>query len=123
MDKPTMNCPKCGREMRTGTIAGVGMRLDLKWLDDEHANDERLFLPYKHLFCCGDGETVFYCPSCGVVVMTAEEYEDPLRKVADKLKTITDLAIAERGRRSEEHREAQQEKARNKRRKKDPWEG
>ena len=121
MEKPTMNCPKCGREMRTGTAGGN--RIDLKWLDDEHADDERLFLPYKHLFCGGEGETVYYCPDCGVVAMMAEEFENPLRKMADKLKTITEIAAAERERISEEHREEQKEKARNKRRKNDPWEG
>lgn len=121
MEKPSMKCPKCGREMRTGTVSGT--RIDLEWLDDEHANDERLFLPYKHLFCGGDGETTFYCSACGVVVMMAEEHENPLRKIADKLKAITDIAVCERERISEERREEQKEKDRNKRRKKDPWEG
>ena len=117
-----MKCPVCGSEMRPGTIAGAGIRLHLKWLDDEHANDDGLFLPYKHLLCDGDGETTYYCSACGVIAMTVEEYEDPLRKAADKLKTMAGLAAAERERISEERREARRERQRDKRRKQDPWE-
>ena len=125
MDNKSMLCPVCSREMASGEVytGALNESFAVKWLDDRDAKSEEMVLPYRMLRCFGEGNKVFYCPDCGVIITEVQERKNYTKAIADKLKTLTEKASEEFADHAEKRRVAQKEKTRAKRRKKDPWEG
>ncbi|MBQ2061805.1 MAG: hypothetical protein II458_03945 [Oscillospiraceae bacterium] len=125
MDNKSMHCPVCSQEMASGAVytGPLNEPAAVKWLDDRDEKSEEFVLPYRIFQCFGEGNKVFFCPDCGVIVTKVYERTNYTKAVADKLKNFTENVANARAHYAEERREARQKKARSARRKKDPWEG
>lgn len=111
-----MNCPYCGKEMQKGEIF-TGQALEWRHNngDTNRAMWDRVRLGRAEL------ESDF-CPDCRILIMPVPEVEAPLDAVKNKLKGLMNRTSGEIKKKKAEFTADKDEREKQKRKTKDPWE-
>ena len=120
-----MNCPYCSKEMAKGFINGSN---NVRWypegaaIDELWPENEGTVLLAKTGWVTSARAEAYYCGDCGMVIVPVVPCENTTDKLKQKWSALAERIGEESEKRREEKQAAKRQKAKEKMRKKDPWE-
>ena len=115
-----MNCPYCGKEMQQGVVWGAETWRpgNGDWLIGKEKEFVRLW-NWRDLRQSAQGH---FCPDCRILIMPVPEVEAPLDAVKNKLKGLMNRSSGEIKKKKADFTADKDEREKQKRKTKDPWE-
>ena len=115
-----MNCPYCGKEMQQGVVWGAETWRpgNGDWLIGKEKEFVRLW-NWRDLRQSAQGH---FCPDCRILIMPVPEVEAPLDAVKNKLKGLMNRTSGEIQKKKADFTADKDEREKQKRKTKDPWE-
>ena len=115
-----MNCPYCGKEMQQGVVWGAETWRpgNGDWLIGKEKEFVRLG-NWRDLRQSAQGH---FCPDCRILIMPVPEVEAPLDAVKNKLKGLMNRSSGEIKKKKADFTADKDEREKQKRKTKDPWE-
>ena len=115
-----MNCPYCGKEMQQGVVWGAETWRpgNGDWLIGKEKEFVRLW-NWRDLRQSAQGH---FCPDCRIRIMPVPEVEAPLDAVKNKLKGLMNRSSGEIKKKKADFTADKDEREKQKRKTKDPWE-
>ena len=115
-----MNCPYCGKEMQQGVVWGAETWRpgNGDWLIGKEKEFVRLW-NWRDLRQSAQGH---FCPDCRILIMPVPEVEAPLDAVKNKLKGLMNRTSGEIKKKKADFTADKDEREKQKRKTKDPWE-